>query len=174
MKDLNLKKRIVTICMLVGFYSFCFAQSNATWAKFDWLMGEWVGEGTGQPGQGSGSFTFSFDLDKKILVRKAHTSFPKTENKQATVHDDLMIIYPDVTGNPSKAIYFDNEGHTIEYTVVCADKSITFTSNKIPNVPVFRLTYLLLDNQLINTKFEISRDGENFMTYIEGKSKKAN
>lgn len=174
MKDLNLKKRIITICMLVGFYSLCFGQSGTTWAKFDWLMGEWVGDGSGQPGQGSGSFTFSFDLDKKILVRKAHTSFPKTENRQATVHDDLMIVYPDYSESPVKAIYFDNEGHTIEYTVICADKSIIFTSNKIPNVPVFRLTYSLLDKQLINTKFEMSRDGESFSTYIEGKSKKVN
>jgi hypothetical protein len=174
MKDLNLRKRVIALFVLVGICSFCFGQSNTAWAKFDWLMGEWVGEGSGQPGQGTGSFTFSFDLDKKILVRKAHTSFPKTESKQATVHDDLMIIYPDFTGKPSKAIYFDNEGHTIEYTVVCDDKSITFTSNKIPNVPVFRLTYSLLDKQLINTKFEMSGDGVSFITYIEGKSKKAN
>jgi len=173
-KDLKLKKRVVTFCMLVGFYSLCFGQSNTVWTKFNWLMGEWIGEGSGQPGQGNGSFTFSYDLDKKILVRKANTLFPKTENKPATVHEDLMIIYPDAAGIPLKAIYFDNEGHTIEYTVVCADKSITFTSNKIPNVPVFRLTYSLLDNQLINTKFEMSRDGENFNTYIEGKSKKVN
>jgi len=138
-KDLKLKKRVVTFCMLAGFFSLCFGQSTV-WTKFNWLMGEWVGEGFGQPRQGNGSFTFSYNLHKKILVRKAHTSFPKTENKPATVHEDLMIIYPDAAGIPSKAIYFDNEGHTIEYTVVCADKSITFTSNKSPNVPVFRLT----------------------------------
>lgn len=174
MKDFYLKKRVAALFLLAGFTVLCFGQSNTTWSKFDWLMGEWVGDGSGQPGQGNGTFTFNFDLDKKILVRKAHTSFPKTENKQATVHDDLMIIYPDYSGNPSKAIYFDNEGHTIEYTVLCSGESITFTSNKIPNMPVFRLTYSLLDNKMINTKFEMSRDGVAFTTYIEGKSKKVN
>ena len=39
-------------------------------------------------------------------------------------------------------------------------------------IPVFRLTYTLLDNETINTKFEMSQDGEKFTTYIEGKSKK--
>jgi len=174
MNVLNLKKRVLALFLLVGFYSLCYGQSNTTWTKFDWLMGEWVGEGAGQPGQGNGTFTFKFDLDKKILVRKAHTSFPKTENKQESIHEDLMIIYTDFTGKPSKAIYFDNEGHTIEYTVMCSDKSITFTSNKMPDIPVFRLTYSLLVNKMINTKFEMSQDGDKFITYVEGKSKRVN
>jgi len=46
------------------------------------------------------------------------------------------------------------------------------TSDKIPNAPVFRLTYTLLDNETVNTKFEISNEGDKFMTYIEGKSKR--
>jgi hypothetical protein len=174
MKDSNLKKNVILLTLLIGFYSLSFGQSDATWTKFNWLMGEWVGEGTGQPGQGNGTFSFKFDLDKKILVRKSHSIYPKTENKPEIIHDDLMVIYPDFTGIPSIAIYFDNEGHTINYSVHCSEKSIIFTSNKIPNVPVFRLTYTMLDNKMVNTKFEMSRDGEKFNTYVEGKSKKLN
>jgi hypothetical protein len=174
MNDLNQKKRVLALFLLVGFYSLCYGQSSITWSKFDWLMGEWVGEGTGQPGQGNGTFTFNFDLDKKILVRKSHSQYPKAENKPEIIHDDLMVIYPDFSGEPSKAIYFDNEGHTINYSVVCSEKSIVFTSSKMPNVPVFRLSYTLLENNMINTKFEMSRDGDKFITYVEGKSKKVN
>ena len=83
-----------------------------------------------------------------------------------------MIIYPDYSGNPAKAIYFDNEGHIINYSIMYDDKSIVFTSGWIPDVPVFRLTYSLLENETINTKFEISQDGDKFTTYIEGISKK--
>ncbi|MDP4238143.1 MAG: hypothetical protein Q8904_01560 [Bacteroidota bacterium] len=164
MKDLELK--LLLVILLFGFYSFCFGQPSATWNKLDGLLGEWVGEGAGLPGQGNGSFTFKYDLDKKILVRKSHTEFPKTENKAAIIHDDLTVIYPDYSGNPSKAIYFDNEGHTINYTVLCSEDTITFTSNKIPNVPVFRLTYTLLDNETMKTKFEMSQDGDKFSTYL--------
>jgi hypothetical protein len=131
-----------------------------------------MGEGSGQPGQGGGIFSFTFDLDKKILVRKSHSEYPADGNRPKVVHEDLMIIYQDTSGSPSKAIYFDNEGHIIDYSIVCNDKSIVLTSNKLPNVPVFRLTYTLLENKTINTKFEMSQDGEKFMTYIEGKSKK--
>ncbi|MDD4970307.1 MAG: hypothetical protein PHT07_12855 [Paludibacter sp.] len=168
----NLKRKLITLLMLVGVSVICFGQSGPIWSNFDKLIGKWVGDGAGQPGQGNGTFTFNFDLDKKILVRKGHTYFPKTDTKSEITHDDLMIIYPDYTGMPSKAIYFDNEGHTINYSVLCSDKSIVFTSTKINNVPVFRLTYTLLDNDMINTKFEMSRDGEVFTPYLEGKSKK--
>ena len=174
MNDLNLKKRSLMLLMLIGFYFLSMAQSSVSWTKFNWLMGEWVGEGAGQPGQGNGTFSFNFDLDKKILVRKSHSQYPKAENKPEINHDDLMVIYPDFSGEASKAIYFDNEGHTINYSVACSEKSIIFTSSKMPNVPVFRLTYTLLDNNMINTKFEMSRDDDKFITYVEGKSKKVN
>ena len=116
--------------------------------------------------------SLSLDLDKKILVRKSHTEFPATDKKAKEIHDDLMIVYSDNSGNPSKAIYFDNEGHTINYAVTFSDKSIILTSEKIQNAPVFRLTYTLLEDKRVNTKFEMSQDGEKFTTYIEGKSRK--
>jgi len=78
--------------------------------------------------------------------------------------DDLMIVYPDYKGSPAKAIYFDNEGHTINYSITYGDNSIAFTSDKIPNVPIFRLTYTLLETEIVNTKFEMSQDGEKFST----------
>lgn len=143
-----------------------------SWDKWSWLLGEWKGEGNGQPGQGGGTFTFKYDLDKKIIERKSHSEYPASGNKPKTVHDDLMIIYTDMSGNPSKAIYFDNEGHVINYNVTSSDRSIIMTSEKAGAIPVFRLTYSDLGSKSINTKFEMSQDGEKFMTYIEGKSKK--
>jgi hypothetical protein len=107
-----------------------------------------------------------------VIERKSHSEYPATNNKPLIIHDDLMIVYLDFTKNPSKAIYFDNEGHTINYNIFYSDFSIVMTSDKIPNAPVFRLTYTLLDNETVNTKFEISNEGDKFMTYIEGKSKR--
>jgi hypothetical protein len=165
-----MKLKLVLITLLVSMFSTSFAQQNPSWEKWEWLIGEWIGQGTGTPGKGGGFFTFALDLDKKILVRKSHSEYPAADNKPKVTHNDLMIVYPDYTGNPSSAIYFDNEGHTINYSIVYAEKSIVLTSNKIPDVPVFRLTYTMLDYETVNTKFEISKDGEKFTTYIEGKS----
>lgn len=165
----------IKLLFTIAFFSLaisCFGQQSTTWDKWAWLMGKWKGEGSGQPGQGNGSFSFDFSLDKKIIERKSHSEYPATEKKPLIIHDDLMIVYLDFTGSPSKAIYFDNEGHIINYTISYADKSIVMISDKITNVPIFRLTYTLLSSTTINTKFEMSQDGEKFMTYIEGKSEK--
>lgn len=169
-----MKTKIFLILALSGLFTASFGQQSDIWNKWSWLTGEWIGEGSGQPGQGGGTFSFIFNLDKKILVRKSHSEYPASENKQKVIHDDLMIIYPDLSGSPTKTIYFDNEGHTINYLIVYSDKSIELTSEKAPDAPIFRLTYSLLGNGTINTKFEMSQDGEKFMVYIEGKSKKLN
>lgn len=167
-----MKKYLITFYILSIFSVASFAQQPSSWDNWQWLLGEWNGEGTGKPGEGNGTFSFTFDLDKKILVRKSLTKFPATDLKPASIHEDLMIIYLDFSGNPSKAIYFDNESHTIQYSIQYSDKTITFLSEKIPNVPVFKLSYSWLSDNTINTKFELSQDGQNFMTYIEGKSSK--
>ncbi len=167
-----MKAKLIVTIALFGFFTTCFGQRSANWEKWNWLTGEWVGVGTGQPGQGGGYFTFYTELTNNILVRKGHTEFPAADNKPAVIHDDLMIVYPDRAGIPSKAIYFDNEGHTINYLLAYSENSIILTSEKAEHAPIFRLTYTLFDKETVNTKFEMSRDGVTFMTYIEGKSKK--
>ncbi|MFT3738412.1 MAG: hypothetical protein QM786_06610 [Breznakibacter sp.] len=167
-----MNRYLLTLATIFTLTLPCFAQQSPGWEKWDWLLGQWQGEGNGRPGQGSGRFSFEFGLDNKIIVRKSHSEYPATENKPQIVHDDLMIVYSNATGNPPKAIYFDNEGHTINYTINYADRAIILTSDSIPHVPLFRLTYTLQDNGTVLTKFEMSRDGVEFMTYVEGTSKK--
>jgi hypothetical protein len=167
-----MKTRLVLTLALIGLLTNVIAQKNPNWTKWNWIIGEWNGEGSGQPGQGGGTFNFAFDLDHKIIVRKSHSEYPSSDNKPAIVHNDLMVIYPDSTGIPSKAIYFDNEGHTINYSLTYHDFSIVFLSDRSNNEPIFRLTYTMRDIATANTKFEISQDGKNFTTYIEGMSQK--
>ena len=167
-----MKRRILLTIIFCGLITAGFSQQKPSWDQWSWLTGEWVGEGSGKPGDGGGTFSFKTELDQNILVRKSHSEYPATASKPKVIHDDLMVVYPDFAGTPSKAIYFDNEGHTINYSITYSDKTIILTSDKIPNVPVFRLTYSLIDTETVNTKFEMSQDGEKFFTYIEGKSKK--
>ncbi|MEI8048787.1 MAG: hypothetical protein WCI92_15500 [Bacteroidota bacterium] len=168
-----MKANLLLVLVFFSLLATCSGQQNAKWSKCAWLIGEWMGEGAGQPGKGDGVFSFRTDLDSSILVRKSHSEYPSQGDRPKIVHDDLMIVYPDSQGISAKAIYFDNEGHTINYQVSFSEKSIIFTSDKTLSTPIFRLTYTLLDNEIVNTKFEISTDKETFTTYIEGKSVKA-
>jgi hypothetical protein len=168
-----MKTKLLIIAIVAILSMPCAGQQVTKWDKWSFLIGEWRGEGSGQPGQGGGSFSFAFDLDKNVLIRKSHSEYPATETKPKIIHDDLMIVYSDAANSPLKAVYFDNEGHVINYSVKYSEESITLTSDKIANVPVFRLTYTFIDNNTVDTKFEMSQDGEKFMTYIEGKSRKS-
>ena len=172
-KFLIMRKRFFLLSFaLVATLSICYSQNVPDWNKWSWLIGNWIGEGGGQPGQGNGTFSFSFDLDKNILVRKSHSEYPSTAKNPKTIHDDLMIIYINQNGEPDRAVYFDNEKHTIFYSVTFSDNSIILTSEKSDNSPIFRLVYSKLDKDTVNIRFEMSQDGFKFIPYVEGKSKK--
>ena len=169
---MNNKFYAVLVILLWGFALQGAAQKNPDWEKWEWLIGDWIGEGSGKTGEGTGQFSIKKDLDGKVLIRKNHAVYPATRAKPKIVHDDLMIIYKDMSDNLPKAMYFDNEGHAIPYLVTYAEKAIVLTSKSVANYPVFRLTYSLLEKGLINVKFEMSQDGGKFRTYTEGTCKK--
>lgn len=167
-----MKLKFLFVLVLTSSFVVSFGQQYTTWSKWSWLIGDWKGEGSGQPGAGSGMFSFKTDLNENILVRRSHSEYPAANGRPATIHDDLMVVYTDNAGNPSDAIYFDNEKHVIRYSITYSDKTIIFTSEKTPDAPIFRLSYTLLDNGKVNTRFEMSQDGQNFKVYIEGISSK--
>lgn len=143
---------------------------TSNWDSWQFLLGEWAGEGGGsEAGQGLGTSTFYLDLQNTILVRKNQSNFSASNDRPAYSHDDLMIIYqqPDST----KAIYFDNEGHVINYTLEFSQEknTVTFLSELNPSTPRFRLTYAKVKEGALKIKFEIAPPGkpEAFSQYIE-------
>ena len=163
--------KLYLLIILLILSAGAYGQQTSTWAKMTPLFGEWKGEGSGEPGQGAGGFTFKLDLDGKVLVRKAHTEYAATADKPAAHHDDLMVVYLD-SGSPSKAVYFDNEGHVLNYSITYSDKKIVFLTDKAANAPIFRLSYTLLDPDTVDVTFEMSPDGLKYMMYAEGKCKR--
>jgi hypothetical protein len=141
----------------------------ADWSAWQFILGEWVGTGSGAPGQGTGSFTFSYDLEKRILVRKNHTEFPKTDKSPAFTHEDLMIVYQE--NDRTKAVYWDNEGHVINYIAGFSQdgNKLYFTSEAAAQAPRFRLVYEKLGDNKMNNVFEIAAPGkpDQFSKYLE-------
>jgi hypothetical protein len=145
------------------------------WEPYQYLVGDWVGEGGGRPGQGTGRFSFRWDLQKHVLVRRNIAEFPAAQGRPAVVHEDLMVIHPAEKG-AMKAVYFDNEGHVIHYTVEPAKDrgTLVFVSDPSPSTPRFRLSYAKGQGDEVLIKFEMTPPGkpDGFRTYLEGKARR--
>jgi hypothetical protein len=146
------------------------------WAAFRFLIGEWVGEGAGQPGQGKGEFTFLPELQGKVLVRRNRAETAAAPGRPAMVHEDLMVVYPAGNGQPIKAIYWDNEGHTIHYSVQADEvgKTLTFLSEPAAGSPRFRLVYTKQGVDRVTISFAIAPPDKpnTFKTYLEGSARR--
>jgi hypothetical protein len=153
--------------MLIAGWFVCslFGQD---WGAAQFLVGNWTGEGGGQPGQGSGAFSFSPDLQGKVLVRKSFTEFPPANGKPASRHDDLMVVYRDETTRALRATYFDSEEHVIQYAVKPVEGGVAFVSEGTPSGPRLRLTYTATGKDTLNIKFEIAAPGKEFAPYLQG------
>ena len=152
-------------------------QSEASnWQDWGFLLGEWTGTGNGQPGQGTGKFAFKPDLQRRVLVRTNYAEYPATKEKPAFRHDDLMIVYRESSSEPTKAIYFDSEGHVIHYIVKVneAAKGVTFLSEPTPGDPSYRLSYIGNGLDAVNIRFEVAPPDkpDQFQTYIEASAKR--
>ncbi len=143
------------------------------WAAWAPLVGEWVGEGSGQPGSGPGGFSFEKALDGRVLVRKSFSEYPATQDRPAARHEDLMVVYHD--GPATRADYWDNEGHVIRYEVSFpTPTSVVFVSAAAPGAPRFRLTYAWTEPGRVSIDFAIAAPGApaEFRSYVSGSARR--
>ena len=160
---------VATLCLFAGMQLLTAGTGPAV-AKFGpkWkeLIGEWKGQN--QSGAPSGSCGFQFDLSEHVIVRKNHAEL----SASAPAHEDLMIIAPEAGPDKARAIYFDNEGHTIDYMAEwSADgNTLTFMSKPGPG-PQFRLIYKKTGSDSFTVSFEMAPPGQPgaFKPYTSGK-----
>ncbi|MBZ5605253.1 MAG: hypothetical protein LAO79_23385 [Acidobacteriia bacterium] len=149
------------IFLLACFLAGLTAAQDDAWKPFQFLIGDWVGEGNGGPGEGTGGFSLSFDLERNILVRKNFAVYPDAR------HEDLMIVYLDGPSKTPRAIYFDTEGHVIRYSVDAKADALIFESEKSEPGPHYRLTYVPAGDR-VKGKFEMRAPGEErYKTYLD-------
>lgn len=149
---------------------------NADFHDLNFLLGDWVAEGGGGPGQGTGGFSFAPDLQGTILIRKNYAEYPATKDKAAYRHDDLMVVYKDPSSKRLRASFFDNEGHVINYGVHSgpAGDTIEFLSDAATSSPRYRLTYQKTGADTLKLRFEIAPAAtpDLFKTYIEASARR--
>src|SRR5690242_7446242 len=89
------------------------------WRSLAFLEGTWDAK-TKQGSAGadaSGAYTFRRELGGKVMARHSSSAGCKGPADFDCDHKDLLYIFQDAPGQPLKAIYFDNEGHVIHYSV---------------------------------------------------------
>jgi hypothetical protein len=151
------------------------AEARDVWDGWAFLLGDWVGTGTGKPGEGTGAFSFRPDLDGRIFVRKNRVEYPARDGSgAAAVHEDLLIVYPARGGPGFRAIYFDNEGHTIPYRIALSPTvpSVVFESEGAAGETRFRLSYEGSAGGGLAIIFSIAPPGEDFRVYTSGTARR--
>ena len=172
------RARLLIPCVCLFAVSALSSQQSSPpdWHAWNFLMGDWTGVGSGQPGQGAGGFTFKLDLQERVLVRSNYAEYPATKDRPAFRHDDFMVVYHETPTTPARAIYFDSEGHVIHYAVQIdgAAKTAIFLSEPQSDSPRYRLTYTGKTSDTVAIKFEVAppNNPEQFKTYIEATAKR--
>jgi hypothetical protein len=146
------------------------APESDRWSTLSFLEGTWGAKASGIGGvTGQGTYTFRPELGDHILARHSVKSGEcKGPAGFNCDHSDLLYVYRDGTGQPLKAIYFDNEGHVIHYDVSTPSATTAvFLSDSSQPGPQFRLMYEL-KGQVMSGKFQIRMPGQKeWKSYLE-------
>lgn len=146
--------------------------ANDGWAPFQFLLGNWSGVGSGKPGEATaGSSSFSYDIDKHIIVRRNRAEYPaKPGEMKGWVHEDLLIIYRQPGQEAFQAMYFDNEGHVINYSISFPSKqsAVVLDSESSGKGPLFRLVYELRKDGSLSVEFLVGPTEKELRSYVTG------
>jgi len=149
---------------------------QATLEDLKFLVGDWKGEGGGKPGQATaGGFSFNFELQGQVLVRRSFSEYAATSERPASRHDDLMIVFEEPGVKGLRALYFDSEGHKIQYSVGLSEdkRSLTFITEPAPSAPRYRFVYYRQPQaDSLSFEFDIAPPGspDAFSKYVDGKA----
>jgi opacity protein-like surface antigen len=148
--------------------------------SLDFLLGTWsanTGATRTSGGQAMGTYTFSRDLGGHALQRTSTVANCKGPQDFDCNHNDQLTIFPDsnaqaVHHSSLLALFLDNEGHVIYYTLTTPDpQTVIFNSQSAPNTPKFRLIYHLEGSgpkAVMSGKFQMAAPGsDDYDSYLE-------
>jgi len=162
---------LVLVCILLG--GNVPGQTTAKaepWGELRFLVGTWEAKTAGGSAQTQGTGTYSFRLELRDHVLVRHSSYASCKGPEDfnCEHGDILYIYPEGPAGALRAIYFDNEGHVIHYSVTTPKPGkAVFESDAAQPGPQFRLTYELTGGVMAG-KFQLRMPGEaEFGSYLE-------
>jgi hypothetical protein len=154
-------------------------QQADLWRPVQFLVGDWEGSVTGEPGDGTVKRGYHFALRNKFLEVSNRSTYPaQPKNPQGEVHEDRGFISYDKQRRKFVLRQFHVEGFVNQYvlTSISPDrKTLVFETESIENIPAgwrARETYMIVnENQFIET-FELAQPGKEFAMYSETRFKR--
>lgn len=134
-------KKIIVLFLLIS-PSIIFSQMtkrDSLWLLLKPFVGEWKGEGGGQPGKGKYERSYQFILNKRFIeIRNKSTYEPTTQHPNGEVHEDIGYFSYDNGRKTLMLRQFHVESFVIQYRIdsISLDKkTIVFISESIENIP---------------------------------------
>lgn len=149
---------------------------DSIWLPFKPFVGNWKGEGGGEPGKGKYERSYHFILNKRFIeIRNKSTYGPTTQNPNGEVHEDIGYFSYDNGRKNFMLRQFHIEGFVNQFKLdsISPDrKTIVFITESIENIPAgykAKETYRLLNDDEIEETFEVAEPGKEFMPYSKVK-----
>jgi hypothetical protein len=175
--------RILTSLILAAASLTASAQTPKTdpLAPLDFLLGTWAANANAPDGSAAaaiyGTYTFSRDLGGHAMQRTGTVATCKGPQDFDCNHHDQLTIFPDPAGQAAHhaslfALYLDNEGHVIYYTIATPDPhTAIFSSVSAGSAPKFKLVYHLEGSgpkAIMSGKFQMAAPGsDDYHSYLE-------
>jgi hypothetical protein len=140
------------------------------WAALRFLLGSWEVKTTGgvAQAQAAAGYTFRLELRDHVLVRHSRSGACMSPEDLDCQHNDLLTIYASGAGAAMEALYLDNEGHVIHYSISTPKpNAVLLLSDPSQPGPQYRLSYEL-DDKVMNGRIEVKEPGAaDFSSYLE-------
>lgn len=166
-------KKLVLICLLIPF--FASAQNPVKvdpWIPFKSFIGEWTGQGGGEPGKGNYERSYQFIMNGRFIeVHNKSTYPPSASNAKGEVHEDLGYISYDRSLKKFRLRQFHIEGFVNQYlldSISPDQKTIVFVTESIENIPAgwkAKETYRVLSENELEETFELAEPGKEYQVY---------
>ena len=166
---MKISVRFLPAFLVLPLLAQVLSQRADPWKALGFLQGTWEAKTSGQSAaQAQGTYTFQMELKNHVLARHSRYAGCKGPADFDCDHGDLLYVYQDAAGQPLKALYIDNEGHVIHYSVSTpTSTSAEFVSDASQSGPQFRLLYELHD-AVMSGKFQARMPGQNeWKSYLE-------
>jgi hypothetical protein len=150
------------------------AASADPWAPLRFIVGNWRGPSTGEPGQGTSERTYEFEFGETFIHVRNKGVYPsQPKNPKGEVHQDTGFFSYDKTRKRFVFRQFHSEGFVNQYVedpAASDGKSLVFVTEAIENIPDgwrARETYRSIGPDEFIETFELAAPGKEFARYTE-------